>query len=86
MKFGDHLNESMIPEWKDKYVEYKVGKKKLKTFKQKLQNDIDETTTDSLLNASVSDSIESTYIDQENSTPVTPSHVYSCLLYTSRCV
>ena len=30
MKFADHLTESAIPEWKDKYIDYKLGKKKLK--------------------------------------------------------
>lgn len=30
MKFADHLTESVIPEWKDKYIDYKLGKKKLK--------------------------------------------------------
>ncbi|CAL9734333.1 protein Syg1p [Monosporozyma servazzii] len=30
MKFADHLTESAIPEWKDKYLDYKLGKKKLK--------------------------------------------------------
>ncbi|CCK69919.1 Syg1p KNAG_0D01680 [Huiozyma naganishii CBS 8797] len=30
MKFADHLRESAIPEWRDKYIDYKLGKKKLK--------------------------------------------------------
>ncbi|CEP63457.1 Syg1p LALA0_S08e02916g [Lachancea lanzarotensis] len=30
MKFAEHLRESAIPEWIDKYIDYKAGKKKLK--------------------------------------------------------
>lgn len=30
MKFADQLTESVIPEWKDKYIDYKIGKKRLK--------------------------------------------------------
>lgn len=30
MKFADQLSESVIPEWKDKYIDYKIGKKRLK--------------------------------------------------------
>lgn len=37
MKFGDYLHESAIPEWKDKYIHYNVGKKKLDAFKLKLK-------------------------------------------------
>lgn len=36
MKFADHLTESAIPEWRDKYIDYKVGKKKLRRYKEKL--------------------------------------------------
>ncbi|CAI4065385.1 hypothetical protein N7582_002996 [Saccharomyces uvarum] len=36
MKFADHLTESAIPEWRDKYIDYKVGKKKLSRYKDKL--------------------------------------------------
>lgn len=37
MKFGDHLDESAVPEWKDKYVNYKLGKKKLKIYQNTLE-------------------------------------------------
>lgn len=30
MKFGQSLNDGSIPEWKDQYVDYKVGKKQIK--------------------------------------------------------
>lgn len=30
MKFGDSLNESLVPEWKEQYVDYKAGKKQIK--------------------------------------------------------
>ncbi|AQZ13327.1 SYG1 (YIL047C) [Zygosaccharomyces parabailii] len=36
MKFGDHLNESAVPEWRNKYIDYKFGKKKLKECKKVL--------------------------------------------------
>ncbi|SCV99909.1 LAFE_0B05204g1_1 [Lachancea fermentati] len=31
MKFAEHLRESAVPEWSDKYIDYKRGKKKLKS-------------------------------------------------------
>lgn len=37
MKFGDHLDESAVPEWKDKYINYKLGKKKLKVYTKNLE-------------------------------------------------
>ena len=30
MKFGESLNEGLVPEWKDQYVDYKAGKKIIK--------------------------------------------------------
>lgn len=30
MKFAEDLTENLVPEWKDKYLDYKVGKKKIK--------------------------------------------------------
>lgn len=39
MKFADHLTESAIPEWKDKYIDYKLGKKKLKYHYGKFPKD-----------------------------------------------
>ncbi|CCE65230.1 hypothetical protein TPHA_0K00960 [Tetrapisispora phaffii CBS 4417] len=30
MKFAEHLQNSVVPEWKDKYLDYRLGKKKLK--------------------------------------------------------
>lgn len=39
MKFADHLTESAIPEWKDKYIDYKLGKKKLKYHYGRLPKD-----------------------------------------------
>ena len=38
MKFGDHLRESIIPEWKDKYIDYKSSKKRIKHFRAKWEN------------------------------------------------
>ncbi|SCU78404.1 LAFA_0A06436g1_1 [Lachancea sp. 'fantastica'] len=32
MKFAEHLRESAVPEWIDKYIDYKAGKKKLKAY------------------------------------------------------
>ncbi|QLQ80573.1 hypothetical protein HG537_0D05740 [Torulaspora globosa] len=40
MKFGDHLDESTVPEWKDKYINYKLGKKKLKVYKKNLEQQV----------------------------------------------
>ncbi|AGO11696.1 AaceriADL080Wp [[Ashbya] aceris (nom. inval.)] len=37
MKFAERLRESSIPEWRDKYLDYKLGKKKLKAHKEKLK-------------------------------------------------
>ncbi|SMN18342.1 similar to Saccharomyces cerevisiae YIL047C SYG1 Plasma membrane protein of unknown function [Maudiozyma saulgeensis] len=39
MKFADQLSESVIPEWKDKYIDYKIGKKRLKYHYGKLPKD-----------------------------------------------
>lgn len=30
MKFGESLSETLVPEWKDQYVDYKAGKKQIK--------------------------------------------------------
>ncbi|EDO15873.1 hypothetical protein Kpol_1009p20 [Vanderwaltozyma polyspora DSM 70294] len=32
MKFAEHLQNSVVPEWKDKYIDYKLGKKKIKAL------------------------------------------------------
>lgn len=37
MKFAKELEESGIPEWKDKYLDYKAGKKKLKAVAKAIQ-------------------------------------------------
>lgn len=37
MKFAEHLRESSIPEWRDKYIDYKLGKKKLKSYKDSIK-------------------------------------------------
>ncbi|AMD20001.1 HCL150Cp [Eremothecium sinecaudum] len=37
MKFAEHLRECAIPEWRDKYVNYKLGKKKLKAYKESIK-------------------------------------------------
>ena len=42
MKFGDHIDESAVPEWKDKYVNYKQGKKKLSQYAKRLEQESDE--------------------------------------------
>ncbi|SCU78374.1 LADA_0A05314g1_1 [Lachancea dasiensis] len=34
MKFAEHLRESAVPEWIDKYIDYKTGKKKLKACRK----------------------------------------------------
>lgn len=34
MKFGESLNESLVPEWKEQYVDYKAGKKIIKKVTQ----------------------------------------------------
>ena len=39
MKFGSQLTQSAIPEWKDKYLDYKAGKKKLKKLRGELVKD-----------------------------------------------
>ncbi|GME99556.1 unnamed protein product [[Candida] boidinii] len=35
MKFGEDLNEHLVPEWRDQYFNYKKGKKELKKLKNK---------------------------------------------------
>lgn len=35
MRFADNLTKSKVPEWDDKYIDYKLGKKKLEAFKNK---------------------------------------------------
>lgn len=42
MKFGDHLRESAVPEWKDKYIDYRLGKKKLKVFQKNLEQQVSD--------------------------------------------
>ncbi|QLG73856.1 hypothetical protein HG535_0F03670 [Zygotorulaspora mrakii] len=42
MKFGDHINESAVPEWSDKYINYKLGKKKLKQYAKRLEEEANE--------------------------------------------
>lgn len=42
MKFGDHLRESAVPEWQDKYIDYRLGKKKLKVFKKNLEQQVSD--------------------------------------------
>lgn len=42
MKFGDHLNESAVPEWRDKYIDYKGGKKRLKECRKLLSLEIEQ--------------------------------------------
>ncbi|GEQ71185.1 hypothetical protein JCM33374_g4866 [Metschnikowia sp. JCM 33374] len=32
MKFGESLIEGLVPEWKDQYVDYKLGKKRIKSI------------------------------------------------------
>ncbi|SCU77682.1 LAME_0A01904g1_1 [Lachancea meyersii CBS 8951] len=50
MKFAEHLRESAVPEWIDKYIDYKIGKKKLKACRgtiaasQALSNNIPGNT------------------------------------------
>lgn len=39
MKFGESLVESLVPEWKDQYVDYKAGKKQIKRATE-LYNDL----------------------------------------------
>ncbi|GMM55362.1 Syg1 protein [Maudiozyma humilis] len=39
MKFADQLRESAIPEWKNKYIDYKIGKKRLKYHYGQLPED-----------------------------------------------
>ncbi|SCU81646.1 LANO_0B03774g1_1 [Lachancea nothofagi CBS 11611] len=36
MKFAEHLRESAVPEWIDKYIDYKAGKKKLKSCRHSI--------------------------------------------------
>ncbi|KAF2725124.1 EXS-domain-containing protein [Polychaeton citri CBS 116435] len=38
MKFGQQLNESAVPEWRAKYLDYKQGKKKLKAVARAIRN------------------------------------------------
>ncbi|KAL6940603.1 hypothetical protein ACO0QE_004513 [Hanseniaspora vineae] len=37
MKFAEHITESSIPEWRDKYIDYKLGKKKIKQCRKYLE-------------------------------------------------
>lgn len=51
MKFGESLNEGLVPEWKDQYVDYKAGKKQIHKVADKyLQLDKKPTDTTPLLN------------------------------------
>ena len=38
MKFAKELDENAVPEWKDKYLDYKQGKKKLKAVARAIRN------------------------------------------------
>lgn len=44
MKFGESLSETLVPEWKDQYVDYKAGKKQIKRVAQ-LHDEINERKT-----------------------------------------
>ncbi|CRG87693.1 Protein SYG1 homolog [Talaromyces islandicus] len=37
MKFAKELNEELVPEWRLKYLDYKLGKKKIKALRRALQ-------------------------------------------------
>ncbi|KAH8701764.1 putative signal transduction protein Syg1 [Talaromyces proteolyticus] len=37
MKFAKELNEELVPEWRVKYLDYKLGKKKVKAIRRALQ-------------------------------------------------
>lgn len=37
MKFAEHLRESSIPEWRDKYIDYSLSKKKLRAYRDALK-------------------------------------------------
>eukprot|EP00240_Pyramimonas_obovata_P014565 CAMPEP_0118955842 /NCGR_PEP_ID=MMETSP1169-20130426/60602_1 /TAXON_ID=36882 /ORGANISM="Pyramimonas obovata, Strain CCMP722" /LENGTH=200 /DNA_ID=CAMNT_0006903757 /DNA_START=270 /DNA_END=869 /DNA_ORIENTATION=+ len=43
MKFGNTLEQGLVPEWRDKYVDYKMLKKLLKVLGQKIEHSGDET-------------------------------------------
>lgn len=58
MKFADHLTESAIPEWKDKYIDYRLGKKKLKYNYSKFPHDPRIKRNTSISNSN-SNSVES---------------------------
>lgn len=48
MKFAEHLQESQVPEWSDKYINYKLGKKKIKQF-QKIRRMQDVGSMDNVM-------------------------------------
>lgn len=83
MKFGDHLNESAVPEWKDKYIDYKVGKKKLKAYKKSLDQQyledghINGNATG--LNTISSYSTRAVQLRKINAPGAAPSKAYSAL-------
>lgn len=45
MKFGDHLNESAVPEWRDRYIDYKAGKKRIKECRKILNLEVEESNS-----------------------------------------
>ncbi|KAL6927803.1 hypothetical protein ACO0SA_004426 [Hanseniaspora valbyensis] len=48
MKFSEHLRETSIPEWEDKYLNYKAGKKLIKKYVDLQQNNEESIDTKKL--------------------------------------
>lgn len=46
MKFGESLNEGLVPEWKDQYVDYRAGKKDIKKIAELWRQLNDRQTSD----------------------------------------
>lgn len=66
MKFTDHLRQSSIPEWKDKYVDYKLGKIKLKTYRDiiKANENVGVQYNQNLNNSDEYDAVKARIVDE----------------------
>lgn len=73
MKFGQSLADHMVPEWRDQYLNYKLGKKKLKKLSKK------PSVLQSINEGSYEGPIETPLIDEHDHSINTESHKFNAL-------
>ncbi|KAM3165424.1 Protein SYG1 [Lachancea thermotolerans] len=71
MKFAEHLRESAVPEWIDKYIDYKKGKKKIKACRNTI------AASEVLVNNVSTTNSVAMYRDSSSSSRYNSQNVYS---------